>query len=249
MSGVELAVILAAGRGTRMQAGAEVLPPEQRPEAEAGRKMMIPIAGRPFLSWVLDAVADAGVTEACVVIGPTTADLPGRLDAKLSLTFATQREPRGTADAVLAARPVVGDRSFLVLNGDNWYPPAALRALRTAPPPATIGFRSGRRDAAYALMRAGPDGCLEEIVEKPDAATRERLGGAASVSMTCWSFTPAVFDACRHLEPSVRGELELPDAVRRLAADTCVRVVAHEGPVLDLTGPTDVAEIARRLAP
>ena len=71
MTGCEKAVVMARGLGTRMRK-ADVAAPLDRHQAEianAGVKAMIPI-GRPFLDYVLSGLADAGYSDACVVIGP-----------------------------------------------------------------------------------------------------------------------------------------------------------------------------------
>ncbi|MDE2988292.1 MAG: bifunctional UDP-N-acetylglucosamine diphosphorylase/glucosamine-1-phosphate N-acetyltransferase GlmU [Chloroflexota bacterium] len=103
------AVVLAAGRGERLRSE---LP-----------KPLYPICGRAMASYVLHALADAGVSRAVVVVPP---DGRGRLieqrlreDAPdLKLCFAFQQEPRGTADAVLAAQSQVQTTQVLVVNGD-----------------------------------------------------------------------------------------------------------------------------------
>jgi glucose-1-phosphate thymidylyltransferase len=67
--------------------------------------------------------------------------------------------------------------------------------------------------------------------------------------MNCWRFDPRIFEACRAVTPSVRGELELPAAVG-LAVGRGVRfkVVPAAGPVLDLSQRADAPDIARRLS-
>jgi glucose-1-phosphate thymidylyltransferase len=97
----------------------------------------------------------------------------------------------------------------------------------------------------YALLRVSDDGFLEEIVEKPDEATFNAMGEHALVSMNVWAFTPAIFEACRRVKPSSRGELELPDAVRILMRDLGekVRVIPFKAPVLDLGTRADVASV------
>ena len=258
------AVVLARGLGTRMRRddAATPLTPAQAAVADTGMKGMIPV-GRPFLDYVLAALADAGFTDVCLVIGPehqairehyTRAVVPRRL----RLGFAIQWEPLGTADAVRAAARFVGQEPFLVLNADNYYPPEVLAALRRAPPPATLGFardgllRDGQippeRIARYALLDVGPGGVLRRIVEKPDDATARALGGAP-VSMNCWLLTPALLEACRRVPPSPRGELELPLAVQ-YAVDVMgvrVRVLPVDAPVLDLSHRADIPAVAARL--
>src|SRR5436190_16348231 len=141
------AVILAAGRGTRMREERRnvVLEPEQSMMADRGLKAMIPFAGRPFLDYVLSALADAGYEEACLVINPEYQVLRdhytrGTPPARISVTFAIQHMPRGTADAVLRAEPFAADDSFLMINSDNYYAVSSLAALRTLRGPGLIGF-------------------------------------------------------------------------------------------------------------
>ena len=77
---------------------------------------------------------------------------------------------------------------------------------------------------------------LQRIIEKPDAATLARLPRPLGVSMNCWRFGPAIFEACRSIRPSPRGELELPDAVQYAADRLGERfgIVWCQAPVLDL---------------
>jgi glucose-1-phosphate thymidylyltransferase len=90
------------------------------------------------------------------------------------------------------------------------------------------------------------DGFLEEIVEKPNETAFEAMGPQALVSMNLWAFTPAMFEACRRVKPSPRGELELPHAVRIAMKDLGerFRVLPFVTPVLDLGRRGDVASVA-----
>lgn len=263
---LEKAVILARGLGTRMRKADEtaVLDPEQATVADSGLKAMIPI-GRPFLDYVLSALADAGFSEVCLVIGPehgavrtyyTETCVPSRL----RVTFAIQERPLGTADALRAAAPAMGSARFLMINSDNYYPVAALAALRQLDAPGLAVFdkatlvREGNVDAArvekFAVVRIGTGGMLAEIIEKPDAATIQSLGTDVWVSMNCWSFDPTIFDSCRAIGPSPRGELELTDAVRHAMTvrGQRFRVICCRAPVLDLSSRADITAVARRLA-
>jgi glucose-1-phosphate thymidylyltransferase len=93
------------------------------------------------------------------------------------------------------------------------------------------------------------DGVLTGIVEKPDPATRRELGARALVSMTCWRFEPTIFEACRAIAPSVRGEYEIPDAVSHATERLGVsfQVAAVREPVLDLSRREDIAAVAEHL--
>ena len=70
------------------------------------------------------------------------------------------------------------------------------------------------------------------------------------VSMNCWRFGPSIFDACRNISPSSRGELEITDAVQYVidVLGRPIRVAKVRSPVLDLTSRQDVATIAEKLA-
>lgn len=248
----------------REDAGA-ALSPEQSAAADAGLKAMMPIArGRPFLHYVLTALADGGIDEVCMVTAPDADDVQRHFHALITLrrvriAFAIQEEARGTADALLAAEEFVAGERFLMLNADNFYPVEAYRGLVALPGAGVAGFdrevlvRDGNIDPErirkYALLRTSADGLLEEIVEKPDDATWAAMGSHALVSMNLWAFTPEIFEACRRVTPSARGELELPDAVRIAIRDLGMRcqVVPVVKPVLDLASRGDVASVAEAL--
>jgi dTDP-glucose pyrophosphorylase len=261
------AVILARGLGTRMRQAdtGATLSADQSAAADEGIKAMMPIErGRPFLHYILSALADAGVTEMCLVVAPDAKELQRHFHHEMTLrrvriSFAVQQEARGTADAVLAAESFVRGERFLVLNADNYYPIESYKALaksdRCALPGfdrealMTLGNIDEERIRRYALLRVSSDGLLEEIVEKPNEATYASMGPHALVSMNLWAFIPKIFDACRRVKPSARGELELPDAVRILMTELGekIRVIPFKAPVLDLGTRADVASVEAAL--
>lgn len=260
------AVILARGLGTRMRkADAEsALDGEQARVADTGVKAMIPI-GRPFLDYGLSALADAGVGRVVLVIGPEhdlVRDYYTRtcVPTRLSVEFAIQAEPRGTADAVASAAEAIGDSDFLVLNSDNYYPPDALRALVALDGPGLVAFGSeamvreagvpADRIGKLAVVRIGQGDILDDVIEKPSPEVLATFGDEVFVSMNCWRFDRTVLDACRRVSPSPRGELELPDAVRlsMTKMGSVFRVIRMNAGVLDLSSRGDIAEVAARLA-
>lgn len=248
----------------RTDAGA-TLTSAQASAADEGVKAMMPLdRGRPFIHYVLSALADARIQETCLVVAPDATDLQRHFHRELTLrrlriAFAIQQEAKGTADAVLAAESFVGSERFLVLNADNYYPVEAYKALAKAPGSALPGFdrealvTQGNIDAdrirRYALLRTSADGFLEEIVEKPDDATFAAMGPHAPVSMNLWAFTPVIFEACRRVKPSARGEFELPDAVRIAMRELGERfqVIPCSAPVLDLGTRADVVVVEAAL--
>jgi dTDP-glucose pyrophosphorylase len=259
------AVILARGLGTRMRRGDQTAPldPQQAALAASGLKAMIPV-GRPFLDYVLSALADAGYRRTCLVVAPEheairdyyTRQSPPR---RLQIEFAVQLEPRGTADAVAVAEWFAGRDPFVVLNSDNYYPIAALNALREATGPAAAlfdweallaGNLSEERLRRFGVGMVDQWGRLLRIIEKPDEAAWHALPRPILVSMNCWRFESPIFNACRSIGLSPRGELELTDAVQ-YAIDVLgqpFRGLTIRAAVLDLTNRADIATVAERLA-
>ncbi len=114
--------------------------------ASAGLKAMIPV-GRPFLDYVLSALADAGFHQVCLVVGPEHSVVreyygPANRPTRIQVTFAEQPEARGTADALLAAEVFAGVDEFAVLNGDNFYPIEALQEVQDLGQPGTVLFEA-----------------------------------------------------------------------------------------------------------
>lgn len=227
--------------------------------AASGLKAMMPIHGRPFLDYALDRLARAGFRDVAIVIAPGQPQMEAWYDARrpsrLALSFVAQHEPRGTADAVLAAETWAGDEPFIILNSDNLYPVDVLARLREAPGPALPGFeRDGlglplERTGAFALVEAGPDGYLARIVEKPGVDAVMAAGPRALISMNVWRADARLFEACRDVPVSTRGEKELPQAVGLAAArGVCFEVIPVRGQVLDLSSRADVAAVERALA-
>ena len=260
------AVILAAGMGTRMRkTDARVsLAAQQDAAASSGLKAMIPF-DRPFLDYVLTPLAEAGICEVCLVIGPAHHEIRryyGRpeISTRLRLSFAIQETPRGTADALLAAREFAGDEPFLVLNSDNYYPLAAIQSLCELQSPGLVGYqRTGMllgsnitadRLCNFAVIQCDKEGHLEAIIEKPSSEFLATLAEPVLLSMNCWRFDQRIFAACEATQASARGELELPDAVMVSIRDFGVQyaVVPCDQAVLDLSQRSDIQAVATRVA-
>jgi glucose-1-phosphate thymidylyltransferase len=246
----------------RREDSSAALGASQSAAANAGMKAMIPV-GRPFLDYVLSGLADAGFEQACLVIGPEHEAVREYYAStirpeRIQVAFAIQQQPSGTANAVLAAKEFAGWDEFLVINSDNYYPAEALSLIQSLRQPGTVLFLAEalvrgsnipeERIRAFAYCVVDRDGFLAHIVEKPDSATAARLDAKKLVSMNCWRFGRDIFDACCDVSRSVRGEFELPQAVKlAIHKGARFKVAICTAGVLDLSRRSDIAEVAARL--
>jgi len=268
---VTKAVILARGLGTRMQKQVSGLrlDPRIKEFANKGWKAFIPVKdGRPFLDYTIFILRKAGLKEICLVIGPeheAMREYYSRIDEKLpdlSIFFAIQEKPLGTADAVYSARKFVGDESFIVLNGDNLYPEEAIELLRRQKKEIcyVAGFEKESlvknsnfdedRIKAFAVMEVDDNWNLVRIIEKPEEPEKYRTKRGILINMNLWRFTPDIFWACERIQPHpIRKEYEITAAVQLLIEEKKipVKVIPISAGVLDLTYRTDIPRIIERL--
>jgi dTDP-glucose pyrophosphorylase len=269
------AIVLARGLGTRMRAPdpSAGLTPEQQRIADAGLKAMIPLNGRPFLDYILSSLADAGVRDVALVVAPEHDALRRYYEseappARVRVGFVVQDQALGTANAVLTAEPWVQREPFLTLNADNLYPVDALAALAALAEPGLPVFdpddliRSSNippeRIRSFAFLDVDDSGYLTGIVEKPANPEQNlwlpplggrTLKGGRHISMNCWRFDERIFQACRVVGRSVRGEFEIPEAVGvAVQRGVAFKTFPARGPVLDLSTRADATDVARRLA-
>lgn len=259
------AVILARGLGKRMRAPdpSVALPEGQAQAADSGMKAMIPI-GRPFLDFVLSALADSDIREICLIIGPEHTAIQEYYRSlsprRVKVSFAIQAEPIGTANALLSAESFTGNEPFMTLNSDNYYPVEVFRALRELGEPGLPAFEresllsrgniSRERVLQYALLQIDENGYLKKIDEKPETMPGVPTRGEVFISMNCWRFDSSIFQACELVPRSSRGEFELPEAVQFGLANLGLRfktVPFHTG-VLDLSHRSDIGSVAERLS-
>jgi bifunctional UDP-N-acetylglucosamine pyrophosphorylase/glucosamine-1-phosphate N-acetyltransferase len=192
------AVILAAGLGTRL-----------RPHTLTTPKPLLPVRGRPILDWILGALPPS-VDRVVVVVHYLKEQVEAYLRQQRWFTsHATvfQETPRGTGDALRQCRQHLSSDSFLVLNGDDLFGAADLKALSDKP--AGVLCHSVAEPKKFGIAFLKPDGTLEKLVEKPD------LDGPRLANTGAYVFPREVFDIELKLSP--RGEYEITDYVTTLA--------------------------------
>jgi bifunctional UDP-N-acetylglucosamine pyrophosphorylase/glucosamine-1-phosphate N-acetyltransferase len=209
------AIVLAAGRGTRMKSP---LP-----------KVVHEAAGRPLVAWVLDAVAGLEPAETVVVVGHG-ADLVRRV-LPPGVTVAEQREQLGTGHAVMAALeqmgPVSGD-SLVVVPGDSpLFRAATLAALVEAHRGADAALLTARTTDPSGYGRVLRDGDrVVGIVEEKDASPQQREIDEIAVSTYAFEGGALTEALGRIGRDNHQGEYYLTDVIGILAAEGTVRAVA-----------------------
>ncbi len=230
-----LAIVLAAGEGTRMRS---TLP-----------KVLHPLGNRPLIEHVLDAVAQAGATETAVIVGPNH-------DAVLSLVHKrlptahifTQAERLGTAHAVLTARAAIMRKADDVLvafadtplvSGDT------LRNLRDAlaqgAAVAVLGFKPNDPTGYGRLVTRGSE--LVAIREERDASPDERQIGFCNGGLMALAGAHALPLLDRIGNANAKGEYYLTDAVA-IAREMGLKAVAIGTSEDDVRGINNKAQLA-----
>lgn len=228
------AVILAAGRGTRMGALTEYLP-----------KPMLPVRGKPMLERKLDRLREAGFDEAFLVIGYRGELIERHLAGyPMSLTFCRQEKVDGTGSAALLAREFAGADPFLLTFGDIFLSAEDYRGIHEmllgdTAAAAAAGARWVDDPWQGAAIYAN-HGRVVRIVEKPPRGASTTNWNSAGL----YAFRPEVFEFLERIERSPRGEYELTSAVEAMiAAGRKLLLYAVKGPWRDVGRPEDLEAV------
>lgn len=201
------AIILAAGKGTRL-----------RPHTETVPKPLLDVQGRPILDWIVAALPP--VERLVVVVNYLADQIEDYLARQTHVkdwTTVRQESPRGAGNALMSCKGAIGSDRVMVLNGDDLIGRADLAALAAVP----MGILAHPVDAPdeYGILFRHADGTLQKVVEKPKGLTPPQLANIGG-----YVFPKEVFGLTLPLSP--RGEYEITDAVSQLAVRGGFHVVA-----------------------
>ncbi len=199
-----LAVVMAAGKGTRMKTE---LP-----------KVLVPALGRPIIDYVLDALEASGIDQTVVIVGYRADDVRGALAARRNLSFALQEVQQGTGHAVMRAREALAahDGPVLIVTGDSpMLQPSSVQALfaefERNRPACLLG--TAHKENPFGLGRIVRDanGDFQRIVEEKDATEDERK--LTEVNMSTYLFDcQELLGALEHIRPNNKqGEYYITD--------------------------------------
>jgi dTDP-glucose pyrophosphorylase len=231
---VKKAVLLAAGRGTRMRELTDDLP-----------KPMIPVHGRPILQHILEGLRTAGVTEFLLIVG-YRADVVRSFFGDgtqfgVHVQYATQVVQDGTGRVVELARDFAGKDPFVLSYGDILVDPANYqRMVQLATEEAILSVKLNED------VSKGGAVFVNERFELTDLREKPRPGEPTSpwYNAGVYTFRPSIFEHTARLEKSPRGEYELTDAIRTLAqSGSVVQAYELQGSWADVRDPEVLAQL------
>lgn len=248
MTPIDKAVLLAAGRGTRMRELTAEIP-----------KPMIDVRGEPVLQHIVQGLREAGIRECLIVVGY-------RADAvrnffrdgshhNIAIQYATQTVQDGTGRVVELARDFTGDRSFILGYGDILVDPVNYKRVADLPEnvDAVITVTRGEDVSKGGAVFVNEQMELLDIREKAqsrEAATWSVLSDRAIpfYNAGLYAFRPTIFEFTAKLKPSPRGEYELTDAIRDLAqSGRKVQALELTGEWADVRDPETLARLNDKL--
>ena len=226
-------LILSGGKGTRLY-----------PLTYTSAKQLIPVANKPVLFRVIEAIRDAGIDEIGIVVGDTAADIKEAVGRGgrwgVDVTYIHQEQPLGLAHAVKISEPFLGDDRFVMFLGDN--------VIEGGISPLISGFAGSEWNSQIVLTRIehpeqygvaelDEQGHVRRLVEKP----KNPPSDLALVGI--YMFDENIHKAVTAIQPSWRGELEITDAIQWLVDNGyVVHPHIHRGWWIDTGAPHDMLE-------
>ena len=231
---VRKAVLLAAGKGTRMRELTDELP-----------KPMIAVRGKPILLHIVEGLRAAGTTHFLIVVGyradVVRAFFGDGTQFGVSVEYATQVVQDGTGRVVELAKNFAAADPFVLSYGDILVNPenyARLVALGDADALVSVKHNEGEI-AKGGCVVVNDRFELTDLIEKPAGPAPSPWYNAG-----IYTFRPSIFDFTATLEKSPRGEYELTDAIRALAhSGRTVQVIELTGEWADVRDPEVLAQL------
>jgi bifunctional UDP-N-acetylglucosamine pyrophosphorylase/glucosamine-1-phosphate N-acetyltransferase len=218
-------VVLAAGEGKRM-----------RPLTAKRPKVMLPLANRPMMEHLVLAARDAGITEFVFVVGYCEREIRGHFgDGSgfgIHIKYASQRQQRGTADALRSAHDLVTG-PFILLNGDMILKSTDIADLcKGRAPCMSISTTAHPGDYGAVMVENDLVTGLEEKSKYPQTSL---------INAGAYLFSPDIFDAVDRVQTSSRGELELTDALFEYIVEKKLKA-HHLSSWMDVGNPWDMLD-------
>ena len=229
-------LVLSGGKGTRL-----------RPITYTSAKQLVPVANKPVLFRVIEAIVEAGVTEIGIVVGDTVREIKEVVgDGKLfgaEISYIQQEAPLGLAHAVKISQDFLCDERFVMFLGDNVIQGGISKLIYDFPDcgyNSQIVLKKVANPQQFGVAELGQDNRIKRLVEKP----KNPPSDLALVGI--YMFDRHIFEAVNAITPSWRGELEITDAIQWLIEHGYkVNPYVHEGWWIDTGKMEDMLEANR----
>ena len=226
-------LILSGGKGTRLY-----------PITYTSAKQLVPVANKPVLFRVIEAIVEAGISEIGIVVGDTADEVKRAVGDGtrwgIHVEYIPQDAPLGLAHAVKISQDFLGNERFVMFLGDNVIQggiSALIAQFENSNYNCQIVLKQVERPEQYGVAELNPDGGIRRLVEKP----REPKSDLALVGI--YMFDAHVFEAVNAIAPSWRGELEITDAIQYLVDQQyTVHAYVHDGWWIDTGAPGDMLD-------
>jgi glucose-1-phosphate thymidylyltransferase len=231
-------LILSGGKGTRLY-----------PITFNRAKQLVPVANKPVLFRVIEAIKEAGITDIGIVTGDTGEEIRQAVgDGKrwdVHITYIPQDAPLGLAHAVKISRKFLGDERFVMFLGDNVIQggiSGLIRQFADSQWNSQVVLTAVEQAQHYGVAELEDSGRIKRLVEKP----RNPPSNLALVGI--YMFDKYIFDAVNAIKPSWRGELEITDAIQWLVENGySVHPYIHRGWWIDTGKPIDMLDANNRV--
>lgn len=196
------ALILAAGEGLRC-----------RPLTLARSKVMLPVANRPILEYIIRALAQNDIKEIILVVGYKKERIMdyfrNGIDFGVKISYVNQEAQLGTAHAINLVEPLVNEK-FIVLNGDNLIDEGTIcELIKGASGDVTLLTVMREQTTGYGVVLLDK-GKISKIVEKP----RDKISHLVNTGI--YMFSPAIFGEIDNTPISETGEYAITDTIQRI---------------------------------
>jgi UDP-N-acetylglucosamine diphosphorylase / glucose-1-phosphate thymidylyltransferase / UDP-N-acetylgalactosamine diphosphorylase / glucosamine-1-phosphate N-acetyltransferase / galactosamine-1-phosphate N-acetyltransferase len=235
MTKIRKAVLLAAGRGTRMRELTADLP-----------KPMIKVRGKPILLHIIEGLQAAGIKNFLIIVGyqgDAVRDYFGDGTCLgLQIKYATQLVQDGTGRVVDLARDFVGHSPFVLSYGDILIDPMNYKSIVDLADDveAIVSVKQNEDVSKGGAVFVNERMEVTDIREKPQPGEMTNAWYNAGV----YAFRPGIFEWTSKLQPSPRGEYELTDAIRDLAqSGRKVQAFELSGEWADVRDPEILAQL------
>jgi len=232
---IRKAIVLAAGKGTRLM-----------PLTQAVPKEMIRVGLKPTIEHVIEVLRAGGIDEILIIVGRKKESIIDHLGSGerwgVSIYYKVQEEPRGTAHAVLQGKGFIGSDEFVVMYGDNYFKPYkaikdVLSFHQYKKPDATLVLHPVEDPRRFGIVKIDEGGNVLGMIEKPSLEEAEPFkvnGGYLNIAGLL-VFKNEIFDYIERTTVGKDNEIWLTDSIELMRREGS-RVIGYvfEGSRFDI---------------